>query len=192
MTSLAGLHMCIYYHSDNMFIGNLLKNSDLPIPIHATHVFFSAPKSPIFNSYKGQCIYIKLAFAVVPTDKICGRSLSLDLSGYCAINRMINKNSRWYEQHIYETVCHMTKIRIFEVFFVVFIPIKNIIFNKTENIIRRNTSDHGCQISCSKSNCETMYNWFYIFETTVVRIMNNLNVCSAYNYLYHRSWFKTI
>jgi hypothetical protein len=94
VTSLAGLHMCIYYHSDNMFIGNLLKNSDLLIPIHATHVFFSAPKSPIFNSNKGQCIYIKLAFAVVPTDKICGRSLSLDLSGYCAINRMINKNSR--------------------------------------------------------------------------------------------------
>jgi hypothetical protein len=78
VTSLAGLHMYIYYHSDNMFIGNLLENSDLPIPIHSTHVFFSAPKSPIFNSYKGQCIYIKLAFAVVPTDKICGVDLGFE------------------------------------------------------------------------------------------------------------------
>jgi hypothetical protein len=29
--------------------------------------------------------------AVVPTDKICGRSLSSDHSRYCVINRMINK-----------------------------------------------------------------------------------------------------
>jgi len=35
---------------------------------------------------------LKPAFAVVPTDKICGRSLSSDHSGYCVINRMINKN----------------------------------------------------------------------------------------------------
>ena len=32
----------------------------------------------------------KSAFAVVPTDKICGRNLS-DHSGYCVINRMITK-----------------------------------------------------------------------------------------------------
>jgi hypothetical protein len=50
---------------------------------------------------------------------------------------------------------------------------KNIVFNKTENFVGRNTSDHACQIFCSKSNCETMYHWFYLLEITVVKIMNN-------------------
>ena len=52
---------------------------------------------------------------------------------------------------------------------------KNIVFNKTENFVGRNTSDHAWQIFCSKSNCETMYHWFYLLEITVVKIMNNLN-----------------
>jgi hypothetical protein len=64
---------------------------------------------------------------------------------------------------------------------------KNIIFNKTESLVGRNTSDrHACQIVCSKSNCETMYHLFFLLETIVVKIMNNLNVCSAYSYLYPR------
>jgi hypothetical protein len=69
---------------------------------------------------------------------------------------------------------------------------KNIILNKTESFIWRNTSDHACQIFCSKINCATMYmfHWFFLLEKTVVNIMNNLNVCSAHSYLYHRSRFK--
>jgi len=57
--------------------------------------------------YLKNVIVFKAAFAVVHRDKICGRSVSSDHSGYCVINRMINKHPRWYEQHIYETVCHM-------------------------------------------------------------------------------------
>jgi len=68
---------------------------------------------------------------------------------------------------------------------------KNIIFNKTERFEGMNTSDHACQIFWSKSNCETIYHWFFLLEITVVKIMNNLNVCSAHSYLYHRSRFKT-
>ena len=33
----------------------------------------------------------------------------------------------------------------------------NIIFNKTESFVGRNTSDHTCQILCSKSNCGNIY-----------------------------------
>ena len=33
---------------------------------------------------------------------------------------------------------------------------KNIIFNKTESFVGRNTSNHACQIFCSKGNCETV------------------------------------
>jgi hypothetical protein len=47
-----------------------------------------------------------VAFAVVPTENICERKLSSDHSGYCVIIRMINKNPRGYEQHIYETMSH--------------------------------------------------------------------------------------
>jgi hypothetical protein len=35
-----------------------------------------------------------------------------------------------------------------------------------------------------------MYHWYFLLEINVVKIMNNLNVCSAHNYLYPRSWFK--
>ena len=69
---------------------------------------------------------------------------------------------------------------------------KNIIFNKTDIFVGRNTSDHACQIFCSKSYCETMYHWFFLFEITMVKIMNNLNVCSAHSYSYHRSRFKDV
>jgi len=67
---------------------------------------------------------------------------------------------------------------------------KTIIFNKTESFIGRNTSDHACQICCSKSICETMYHWFFLLKITVAKIMNNLNVFSAHSYLYPRSRFK--
>ena len=40
--------------------------------------------------------------------------------------------------------------------FVDFRLMKNIIFNKTESFVGRNTSNHACQIFCSKSNCETV------------------------------------
>ena len=46
-----------------------------------------------------------------------------------------------------------------------------------------NTSNHTCQIFCSKSNCETMYHWFFLLEISVAKIMINLNVCSAHSYL---------
>ena len=38
--------------------------------------------------------------------------------------------------------------------FVDFRLVKNIIINKTGNFVERNTSNHACQIFCSKSNCE--------------------------------------
>ena len=68
---------------------------------------------------------------------------------------------------------------------------KNIIFNKNANFVGRNTSDHACQIVCSKSNCETMYHWVFLLAIIVVKIMNNLNVCSAHSYLFPRSRFNT-
>jgi len=114
----------------------------------------------------------KAAFAVVPTDTICGRNLSSD--------HMANVNLWSYTSEIW----------IFELIFVVFRLMKNIISNKTKSFVGRNTSDHACQIFCSKSNCETMYHWFFLLEITVVKIMNNLNVCSAHNYLYPRCRFK--
>jgi len=66
---------------------------------------------------------------------------------------------------------------------------KNIIFNKTESLVGRNTSDHVIQIFCSKGNCETMYHWFFLLEITVAKIVNNRNVCSAHSDLYPRSLF---
>jgi endonuclease/exonuclease/phosphatase family metal-dependent hydrolase len=35
-----------------------------------------------------------------------------------------------------------------------------------------------------------MYHWFFLLEITMVKIMNNLNVCSAHSSLYPRSRFK--
>jgi len=45
----------------------------------------------------------------------------------------------------------------FKVIFVGFKLMKNIIFIKTKSFVGRKTSEHACQIFCSKSNCETMY-----------------------------------
>jgi hypothetical protein len=80
---------------------------------------------------------------------------------------------------------------IFKVIFVVFRLMKNIIFNTTESFLGRNTSNHACQIFWSISN------WSYVWlifpprdEITVVKIMNNLNVCPAHSYLFPRSQFK--
>jgi hypothetical protein len=52
--------------------------------------------------------------------------------------------------------------------------------NVAESFVGRNTSNHACQIFCSKSNCETMYHWFFLLEITVVKIMNKLNVILPY------------
>jgi hypothetical protein len=54
--------------------------------------------------------------------------------------------------------------------FVVFKLMKNIIFNKTEIFVGRNTSNHACQIFCSKSNCETIS---FIFHPRDNRGQNN-------------------
>jgi hypothetical protein len=35
-----------------------------------------------------------------------------------------------------------------------------------------------------------VYHWFVLLEITVVKTMNNLNVCSAHSYLYPRSRFN--
>ena len=40
----------------------------------------------------------------------------------------------------------------FEVIFVGFRLMKNIIFNKTKGFVGRNTDDHACQIFCTKNN----------------------------------------
>ena len=129
------------------------------------------------SSFKGE-------FAVVPTDKICGRSLS---------KISVDMNS------IFMTLCHMTnmtkrshtsEILIFEVIFVDFRLTKNIFFNKTASFIGRNINNHACQIFCSKRNCETLYHWFFLLDITMVKKMNNLNDCSAHSYLYLRSRFK--
>ena len=45
----------------------------------------------------------------------------------------------------------------YEVIFISFRLMKNIIFNKNNIFVGRDTSDHACQIFCTKSNCETMY-----------------------------------
>ena len=73
---------------------------------------------------------------------------------------------------------------------VAFRLMKNIIFNKIESFVGRTTSDHACQMFCSKCNCETMHHWCFLLEITVVKILNNLNVFSAHCYLYPRSPFK--
>ena len=62
---------------------------------------------------------------------------------------------------------------------------KNMIFNKTERFVGRDICDHACQIFCSKGNRETMYHWFFFLEITVVKTMNNLNVCSAHTIYTH-------
>jgi len=59
---------------------------------------------------------------------------------------------------------------MFEVIFVDFRLTKNIFLNETESFVGRNISNHvACQIFCSKSNCETMYHWFFLLEITVLK-----------------------
>ena len=55
-------------------------------------------------------------------------------------------------------VTYLRNVNFFEVIFVDFRLMKNIIFNKTERFVGRNTSNHACQnfIFYSKSNCETI------------------------------------
>ena len=84
--------------------------------------------------------------------------------------------------------------------FVDFRPTKNIFFlcntdyyYKTESYVKKGgggSSNHACWIFYSKSNCETMYHWFVLLEITVVKKMNNMNVCSSHSYLYPRCRFK--
>ena len=122
---------------------------------------------------------LKAAFAVVLMDKICGRSLSSKI--------LVDMNIKFMKLYVtWHTwpMWHTSEMWIVEVIFVEFRLMKNIIFKKTESFVWRNTSDHACQIFCSKSNCETMYHWFFLLEITVVKIMNNLNVCSAHSYIY--------
>ena len=124
----------------------------------------------------------KPAFAVVPTDNICGQSSS---------KIPVDMNSIFMKLYVTWPMWPKTSENwIFEMIFVDFRLMKNIIFNKTESFVWRNTSNHACQIFCSKSNCETMYHWFFLLEITMVKIMNNLNVCSAPSSLYPRSRFK--
>jgi hypothetical protein len=51
---------------------------------------------------------------------------------------------------------HSSEIWIFEEIFVDFRLMNNTIFDKTESFVGRNTSNHNCQIFCSKSN------WKYV------------------------------
>jgi hypothetical protein len=37
-----------------------------------------------------------------------------------------------------------------------------------------------------------MYHWFVLLEITVVKVMNNLNACSAHSYLYPLFRFKSV
>ena len=67
---------------------------------------------------------------------------------------------------------------------------KNIIFNKTKSFVGRITSDHACQIFCTKSNYETVYHLIFLLEVTMAKIMKKLNVCSAHSYLYPLSRFN--
>jgi hypothetical protein len=69
---------------------------------------------------------------------ICGSAYRQNLWA-----EFIIKNSRWYEQDIYKTMSHdqrTSEIWNIEVIFVVFRLMKNIIFNKTERFVGRNTS----------------------------------------------------
>ena len=122
-------------------------------------------------------------------DKICGRSLSskIPVDMNSIFMKLYVTWPTWPKGHIPQKFLFSKPV-----IFVVFRLMKNIIFNKPDSFVGRNTSDHACQIFCSKSNCETMYHWFFLLEITVVKIMINLNVCSAHSYLYPQSRFKPL
>jgi len=115
---------------------------------------------------------MKAAFAVVPTDTICGGTYH-------------KKSPLIWTAYLWNCISH-------DVIFAVLALMKNIIFNKTESFVGRNTSNNACQILFSKSNRETMYHWFFILKITVIKIMNNLNVCCTHIYLYPRSRYKLL
>jgi hypothetical protein len=89
---------------------------------------------------------------------------------------------------------HTSEIWIFEVIFVVFRLMKNIIFNKTESFVSwRNTSDHACQIFSSKNNSETMWNYVTLmFPPRDNRGQNNKQSECSHSYLYSRSRFNQV
>ena len=85
-----------------------------------------------------------VAFAIVPTDKICERSLSSKIPvGMNSIFMKLCDNVTW-------PMWHISEIWIFEEHFLI-----------RQTFVGRNTSNHACQIFWSKSNCETMYHWFF-------------------------------
>jgi hypothetical protein len=63
----------------------------------------------IFNNTRQRKYGLKWHIAVVPTDNMCGRSFSSDHSGYCVINRMINKN-HVHMNSIFMKLCEMTNV----------------------------------------------------------------------------------
>ena len=88
--------------------------------------------------------YVKGEFAVVPTDKISGQSLSLKIP--------VDMNSIFMKLYVTCSMWpkgHISQKFEFSKFFVVFRPMMNIIFNTTESLRGRNTSNHACQIFCS-------------------------------------------
>ena len=120
----------------------------------------------------------KGAFAVVSTDKICGRSLSskIPVDMNIIFMKLYVTWPTWPKGHIPQKF-------EFSKWFLYILDWRRIFFlNETESFVGRNTSNHACQIFFAKSNCETMYHWFFLLEVTVVKKMNNLNVCSAHSY----------
>ena len=158
--------------------GISLYYSYVPLTVSYGFIIFEAIHIIVYSyaTLKGE-------FAVVPTDKIEGGAYH---QKFPLIWTAYLWNCMWQDQRDQGHIPQK-----FPVIFVGFRLMKNIIFNKTKRFLGRNTSDHACQIFCFKSNCETMYHWFFLLEITVVKIMNNLNVCSAHSYLYTRSRFKS-
>jgi hypothetical protein len=92
-------------------------------------------------------VLLKAAFAVVPTNKICGGSLSWKIS--VDMKSIFMKTwPTWPEGHIPQKLLYFLDWW------------RKLLFNKTESFVGKNTSDHSCQIFCSKSNSEAMYHWF--------------------------------
>ena len=80
-------------------------------------------------------LQLKGEFAVVPTAKIC------ELCHMTNVTYRSHNSEFWILKGVIFVDCRL---------------MKNNIFNKTESFVGRNTSNHACQISCSKSNGETM------------------------------------
>ena len=98
----------------------------------------------------GNIFLLKAAFAIVPTDKMCGRNLSLKIP--VDMNIIFMKLCVTWPTR--PKVHIPQKFEFSKGFFIVFRLMKNIIFNKTESFVEKKTS--ACQIFCSKSN------WSYV------------------------------